>query len=87
VSAHFAEVYGASVWRDTVSRDHEKVPAEMNDWDEPALERVYPVIFLDTGRGQGPRRAGHQQGRSTWSSPVTTGGERDILPELGRRRW
>ena len=36
VSAHFAEVYGASVWRDTVWRSTEKVPAEMNDWGEPA---------------------------------------------------
>ena len=32
ISAHFAEIYGASVSRETISRITDKVIAEMNDW-------------------------------------------------------
>ena len=32
ISAHFAEIYGASVSRETISRITDKVVEEMNDW-------------------------------------------------------
>src|SRR3954471_19938074 len=32
ISAHFAEIYGASVSKETISRITDKVVAEMNDW-------------------------------------------------------
>ncbi|GIG30841.1 IS256 family transposase [Cellulomonas marina] len=47
VSAHFAEVYGASVSKDTVSRITDKVVAEMAEWQVRPLDAVYPVIFID----------------------------------------
>jgi putative transposase len=47
IAAHFAEVYGASISKDTVSRITEKVAGEMADWQHRPLDRVYPVIFID----------------------------------------
>jgi len=32
ISAHFADIYGASVSKETISRITDKVVAEMNDW-------------------------------------------------------
>ena len=39
ISAHFAEIYGASVSRETISRITDKVIEEMNDWAVRPLER------------------------------------------------
>jgi transposase-like protein len=47
ISAHFAEVYGASVSRDTISKITDKVVEEMTEWFNRPLDRVYPVIFID----------------------------------------
>src|SRR3954453_19306602 len=47
VSAHFAEVYGARVSKDTVSRITDKVMEEMAEWCNRPLEAVYPVVFID----------------------------------------
>lgn len=47
VAAHFADVYGASVSKDSVSRITEKVSAEMAEWAHRPLDQVYPVIFID----------------------------------------
>jgi transposase-like protein len=47
IAAHFEEIYGASVSRDTISRITDKVVAEMTDWCNRPLDRVYPVIFID----------------------------------------
>ena len=47
ISAHFAEVYGASVSKDTVSKITDKVVEEMTDWCNRPLDAVYPVIFID----------------------------------------
>ena len=47
ISAHFAEVYGAGVGKDTISRITEQVVAEMSEWQARPLDRVYPVLFLD----------------------------------------
>ena len=40
VSAHFAEVYGAKVSKDTISRITEKVVEEMTEWRNRPLDRV-----------------------------------------------
>jgi transposase-like protein len=45
-AAHFADVYGATVSRDTISRITDKVIAEMTDWCNRPLESVYPVVFI-----------------------------------------
>lgn len=47
ISAHFAEVYGASVSKDTISRITDKVLEEMTEWQHRPLDAVYPVIFID----------------------------------------
>lgn len=47
VSAHFAEVYGASVSKDTVSRITDRVVEEMAEWLARPLEKVYAAVFID----------------------------------------
>src|SRR5512132_442737 len=47
ISAHFAEIYGASVSKDTVSRITDKVVEDMQAWSSRPLQRVYAAIFID----------------------------------------
>lgn len=47
VAAHFAEVYGATVSKDTISRITDKVLEEMTEWANRPLDKVYPVVFVD----------------------------------------
>src|ERR1700679_4141852 len=47
ISAHFAEIYGASVSKETISRITDKVIEEMNDWVARPLESTYAAIFID----------------------------------------
>src|SRR6266496_1321818 len=51
ISAHFAEIYGASVSKETISRITDKVVEEMNDWAaRPLDERRIPVIVANPDR-------------------------------------
>jgi transposase-like protein len=47
IAAHFADVYGAEVSRDTISRISDRVLEEMVAWQTRPLDDVYPVIFID----------------------------------------
>lgn len=47
ISAHFAEIYGASVSKDTISKITDKVIAEMGEWSARPLEKIYAAIFVD----------------------------------------
>jgi putative transposase len=47
ISAHFAEIYGASVSKETISRITDKVVTEMNDWANRPLDAVYAAVFID----------------------------------------
>jgi transposase-like protein len=47
ISAHFAEIYGASVSKETISRITDKVIEEMADWCNRPLDGVYAAIFVD----------------------------------------
>jgi len=47
ISAHFAQIYGAAVSKDTVSRITDKVLEEMQSWSNRPLERVYAAVFID----------------------------------------
>ena len=47
ISAHFAEIYGASVSKETISRITGKVLEEMTDWCNRPLDSVYAAIFID----------------------------------------
>lgn len=78
VAAHFADVYGASVSKDTISRITEKVAAEMAEWQHRPLDRVYPVIFIDAIVVK--VRDGQVTNKPFYVViGVTTAGERDIL--------
>ena len=47
ICAHLAEVYGASVSKDTISRITDRVIEEMQSWWARPLERVYAAIGVD----------------------------------------
>jgi len=47
ISAHFEQIYGASVSRETISRITDKVLEEMTDWQNRPLDQVYAAIFID----------------------------------------
>jgi putative transposase len=47
ISAHFAEVYGASVSKDTVSRITDAVLEDMQAWCSRPLQPVYAAVFID----------------------------------------
>ena len=48
ISAHFAEIYGASVSRETISRITDKVVEEMTDWcNRPLDVRRFPVVVAN----------------------------------------
>ena len=53
IAAHFAEVYGTSVSRDTISRITDRVVDEMTTWMARSLERIYAAIFTARDRDQG----------------------------------
>src|ERR1700748_1126666 len=47
IAAHFADIYGATVSKDTISRITDTVVAEMQDWAARPLDAVYVAIFID----------------------------------------
>jgi putative transposase len=47
ITAHFAEICGASVSKETVSRITDKVVEEMTEWANQPLDQVYAAVFLD----------------------------------------
>jgi putative transposase len=78
ISAHFAEIYGASVSKETVSRITDKVIEEMNDWTARPLDEVYAAVFIDAIVVK--VRDGQVSNRPFYAAiGVTLAGERDIL--------
>ena len=78
ISAHFAEVYGASVSKETVSKITDKVVEEMTAWCNRPLDPVYPVIFIDAIVVK--VRDGQVRNKPIYVViGVTVTGERDIL--------
>jgi putative transposase len=78
ISAHFADVYGASVSKETVSRITDKVIEEMNDWTVRPLDAVYAAVFIDAIVVK--VRDGQVANRPFYAAiGVTLAGERDIL--------
>jgi putative transposase len=78
IAAHFAEVYGAKVSKDTISRITDKVVEQMVEWCNRPLDRVYPVIFIDAIVVK--IRDGQVVNRPVYVViGVTVNGERDIL--------
>lgn len=78
ISAHFAEIYGASVSRETISRITDKVIEEMNDWQVRPLDGIYAAIFIDAIVVK--IRDGQVANRPVYAAiGVTLDGEKDIL--------
>ena len=78
ISAHFAEIYGASVSRETISRITDKVIEEMNDWAVRPLDEIYAAIFIDAIVVK--VRDGQVANRPFYAAiGVSLAGERDIL--------
>lgn len=78
ISAHFAEIYGASVSKETISRITDKVIEEMQEWVARPLESTYAAIFIDAIVVK--VRDGQVANRPFYAAiGVTLAGERDIL--------
>jgi transposase-like protein len=78
ISAHFAEIYGASVSKETISRITDRVLEEMADWCVRPLDQIYAAIFIDAIVVK--VRDGQVANRPIYAAiGVTLDGERDIL--------
>jgi putative transposase len=78
ISAHFAEIYGASISRETVSRITEKVAAEMAEWASRPLDAVYVAVFIDAIVVK--VRDGQVANRPVYAAiGVTVDGRKDVL--------
>src|ERR1700758_3606216 len=78
ISAHFAEIYGASVSKETISRITDKVIEEMQTWQSRPLDGVYAAIFIDAVVVK--IRDGQVANRPVYAAiGVTLAGEKDVL--------
>ncbi len=78
ISAHFTEIYGASVSKETVSRITDRVIDEMQAWASRPLDEVYAAVFIDAIVVK--IRDGQVTNRPVYAAiGVTLAGEREIL--------
>jgi transposase-like protein len=78
ISAHFSEIYGASISKETVSRITDKVVAEMAEWANRPLDSVYAAIFVDAIVVK--VRDGQVANRPIYAAiGVTVDGRKDVL--------
>ena len=78
ISAHFAEIYGASVSKETVSRITDKIVDEMAEWSSRPLDAVYVAVFIDAIVVK--VRDGQVGNRPVYAAiGVTVDGRKDVL--------
>jgi transposase-like protein len=78
ISAHFAEIYGAPVSKDTISRITDKVIEEMQSWQARPLDGICAAVFIDAIMVK--VRDGQVANRPIYAAiGVTLAGEKDIL--------
>jgi transposase-like protein len=78
ISAHFAQIYGASVSKETVSRITDKVVEEMTEWANRPLQGVYAAVFIDAIVVK--VRDGQVANRPVYAAiGVSLAGEKDVL--------
>ena len=78
ISAHFEEIYGASVSRETISRITDKVLEEMAAWQARPLDEIYAAVFIDAIMVK--VRDGQVANRPVYAAiGVSLDGEKDIL--------
>ena len=102
ISAHFQEIYGADVSRETVSRITERVVAEKDEWCSRPLDRVYAAVFIDATvvkvrDGQVANRAfyvavgvdleGDRDVLGIWTSPAAAAAVRDAMLDKWEARY
>ncbi len=78
ISAHFADIYGATVSKETISRITDKVIEEMSEWANRPLDGVYAAIFIDAIVVK--VRDGQVANRPIYAAiGVSLAGEKDVL--------
>jgi putative transposase len=78
ISAHFAQIYGASVSKETISRITDKVVEEMQEWTVRPLDEVYAAVFIDAIVVK--VRDGQVANRPIYAAiGVTLDGDKDVL--------
>jgi len=78
ISAHFAEIYGASISKETVSRITDKVVDEQAEWSARPLDAVYVAVFIDAIVVK--VRDGQVANRPVYAAiGVTLDGRKDVL--------
>ena len=78
ISAHFAEIYGAAVSKETISRITDKVIEEMQAWQARPLDQIYAAVFIDAIVVK--VRDGQVANRPVYAAiGVSLAGEKDIL--------
>jgi putative transposase len=78
ISAHFAEIYGASVSKETISRITDRVVEEMQAWATRPLDEVYAAVFIDAVVVK--IRDGQVANRPIYAAiGVTLAGDKEIL--------
>jgi len=78
IAAHFDQIYGASVSKETVSRITDKVIEEMQAWSTRPLQEVYAAIFIDAIVVK--VRDGQVANRPIYAAiGVSLAGEKDVL--------
>jgi transposase-like protein len=78
IAAHFEQIYGASVSKETITRITDKVLEEMQAWATRPLEQVYSAIFIDAIMVK--VRDGQVANRPVYAAiGVTLDGDKDVL--------
>jgi putative transposase len=78
ISAHFAEIYGASVSKETISRITDRVVEEMQSWQSRPLDEAYAAVFIDAIVVK--VRDGQVANRPVYAAiGVTLAGDKDVL--------
>lgn len=78
ISAHFGEIYGASVSKETISRITDTVVAEMAEWTNRPLDPIYVAVFIDAIHVK--VRDGQVANRPVYAAiGVTADGQKDVL--------
>jgi transposase-like protein len=78
ISAHFAQIYGASVSKETISRITDTVVEEMAEWANRPLDGVYAAVFIDAIMVK--VRDGQVANRPIYAAiGVSLAGDKDVL--------
>jgi transposase-like protein len=78
IQAHLAEIYGADVSRDLISRVTDAVVDELAAWQSRPLDRIYPVVLIDAIHVK--IRDGQVANRPVYVAVgINLAGERDVL--------